>query len=129
MDTAAWAQRWRSTWERAWVAKDGAAIAALYAPDAVYRSHPFRDPERSARDYVDRVFGEEDGIECRFGEPLVTERRAAVEWWASYREGGEDVTLIGVTVLRFGDDGLVVQHTDYWAEASGRTEPFPGWGA
>ena len=56
-------------------------------------------------------------------------RCAAVEWWASYREGGADVSLIGITVLRFGDDGLVTQHTDYWAEASGRTRvPFPGWG-
>ena len=127
MDTAAAAERWRSAWERAWAAKDGAAIAALYADGAVYRSGPFREPERSARDYVDRVFAEEDAVVCRFGEPLVTGDRAAVEWWATYREGGEDVTLLGVTVLRFGDDGLVVQHTDYWSDAAGRVEPFPGW--
>jgi ketosteroid isomerase-like protein len=129
VDTAACAKRWRDTWERAWVSTDGAAIAALYAPDAVYRSHPFRDPERSARDYVERVFAEEEAIECRFGEPLVGGQRAAVEWWATYHEGGEEVTLLGVTVLRFGDDGLVVQHTDYWADAAGRAEPFAGWGA
>jgi ketosteroid isomerase-like protein len=129
MDTTELAERWRRTWERAWPAKDGAAIAALYAGDAVYRSGPLREPERSARDYVDRVFAEEEGVECRFGEPLVTGRRAAVEWWASYREGGEEVTLLGVTLLRFGDDGLVVQHTDYWGDAAGRIEAFTGWGA
>ena len=129
MEAGDLAERWRATWERAWRAKDGAAIAALYAADAVYRSHPFREPERSASDYVDRVFGEEEAIECRFAEPLVAGRRAAVEWWATYREGGEEVTLLGVTVLRFGDDGLVVQHTDYWAEAGARLEPFTGWGA
>jgi hypothetical protein len=127
--TAELAERWRSTWERAWAAKDGAAIAALYADGAVYRSSPFREPERSARDYVDRVFGEEEAVECRFGEALVTGRRAAVEWWATYREGGEEVTLTGVTVLRFGDDGLVTQHTDYWAQAEGRVSPFAGWGS
>jgi hypothetical protein len=127
VDTAACAERWRSTWERAWPAKDGAAIAALYAADAVYRSHPFREPERSARDYVDREFALEAGIECRFGEPLVTGRRAAVQWWASFEEDGKEVSLAGVTVLRFGDDGLVVQHTDYWGDAAGRVEPFPGW--
>ena len=126
MDTAAWAQRWRSTWERGWKAKDGAAIAALYAGDAVYRSHPFREPERSARDYVDRVFGEEEDVDCRFGEPLVSGRRAAVEWWASYREGGEEVSLAGVTVLRFGEDGLVLQHTDYWGETKGLSPPVFG---
>ncbi len=128
MNTAELAERWRSTWERAWPAKNGAAIAALYAGDAIYRSHPFRAPERSARDYVEREFALEERIECRFGEPLVTGARAAIEWWASYDEGGEEVTLGGVTVLRFGDDGLVTQHTDYWAEASGRAGPFAGWG-
>ena len=94
----------------------------------VYRSHPLREPERSARDYVERVFAEEEGIECRFGEPLVTGARAAVEWWASLREGGEDVTLAGVTVLRFAEDGLVAEHTDYWVSGDGRRPAFPGWG-
>jgi hypothetical protein len=127
METVDLAERWRSTWQRAWEAKDSAAIAALYAGGAVYRSHPFREPESSARDYAEREFALEDSIVCRFGEPLVSARRAAVEWWATFEEGGEQVTLIGVTVLRFGDDGLVVQHTDYWADAAGRVEPFPGW--
>ncbi|MGZ8687811.1 MAG: nuclear transport factor 2 family protein [Gaiellaceae bacterium] len=129
MNTEALAARWRETWERAWPLKDSASIAALYAGDASYRSHPFREPERSARDYVERVFAEEEAVECRFGEPLVTDARAAVEWWATYCEGGEEVTLGGVTILRFGDDGLVVQHADYWAQAFGRSQPFAGWGA
>jgi len=127
METVELAERWRSTWQLAWEAKDDAAIAALYAKGAVYRSHPFREPESRARDYVEREFALEDSIVCRFGEPLVGARRAAVEWWATFEEGGEQVTLIGVTVLRFGDDGLVVQHTDYWADAAGRVEPFAGW--
>jgi hypothetical protein len=78
---------------------------------------------------VEREFALEEAIECRFGEPLVAGRRAAVEWWASFREGGEEVSLAGVTVLRFRDDGLVVEHTDYWGETPGRTEPFAGWGS
>jgi hypothetical protein len=129
MHTAGLAARWRETWTRAWPAKDGEAIAALYAADASYRSHPFREPERSARDYVERVFAEEDDIECRFGEPIVTGERAAVEWWASWREDGADLTLAGVTVLRFGEDGLVAEHTDYWVQGDGRIPAFPGWGA
>jgi hypothetical protein len=32
-------------------------------------------------------------------------------------------------VLRFDEDGLVTRHTDYWAGAAGRSEPFQGWGA
>jgi hypothetical protein len=94
----------------------------------VYRSHPFRDPEPSPRDYVERQFAAEDEIECRFGEPLVTGDRAAVEWWASWREDGETLTLAGTTVLRFAPDGLVAEHVDYWVDGTGRLEPYAGWG-
>jgi hypothetical protein len=122
------ARRWRDTWLAAWPRRDAAAVVALYAEGAVYRAHPFRDAI-SPREYVERVFAEEEEIECRFGEPLVDGARAAVEWWASFREGGEDVTLAGTTVLRFGADGLVAEHLDYWVGDDGRRQPFPGWGS
>ena len=48
--------------------------------------------------------------------------RAAVEYWATMRVGGEEQTLAGTTLLRFDDDGLVVEHRDYWAMAEGRRE-------
>ena len=30
-------------------------------------------------------------------------------------------------MLRFDDDGKVVDHRDYWNQAEGRIEPYPGW--
>ena len=60
---------------------------------------------------------------CRFGEPVVSGDRAAVEWWASWIEEGETITLAGVTMLRFDDDGKVVDQRDYWNQAEGRIEP------
>lgn len=126
MDTVALARRWRDTWQEAWPRRDVGAIVALYAEGAAYRAHPLRDP-LSPRTYVETVFAEEEAIECWFGEPLVAGDRAAVEWWASFREDGEDTTLAGTTVLRFASDGLVVEHLDYWVGDDGRTAPFPGW--
>ena len=41
---------------------------------------------------------------------------------------GEEQTLFGLTLLRFGDDGLVADHRDYWAMQEGRRQPSPGWG-
>ena len=38
-------------WSRAWPARDADAVAALYADDAVFVSHPFREP-RSPREYA-----------------------------------------------------------------------------
>ena len=121
------ARRWRDAWAEAWPRRDVDAIAVLYRSGAAYRSHPLR-PASEPRAYLERVFAEEDAIECWFGDPLVAGHRAAVEWWASYREAGEDITLAGTTVLRFGADGLVTEHVDYWVVGSGREPPFPGWG-
>jgi ketosteroid isomerase-like protein len=128
MDTQSAARRWRDVWARAWPAKDADAIDALYTRDATYRSHPFRDPEPSPRNYVERMFAAEDEIECRFGEPIVSGDRAAVEWWGAWREAGEQVTLAGATVLRFRPDGLVAEHLDYWVQVDGRRALPPGWG-
>ena len=48
--------------------------------------------------------------------------RAAVEWWTFAREGGEDVTLAGISLLRFDAQGLVVEQRDAWAVTEGRVE-------
>jgi len=109
------ARRWRDTWAQAWPAKDVEAIAALYAPEADFRSHPFRERE-DVHAYVRRVFAEEEGeTECRFREPLVDADRAAVEYRAVLVYEGKEMTLAGTTLLRFRSDGLVVEHRDYWA--------------
>jgi ketosteroid isomerase-like protein len=114
------ARRWKDTWARAWPAKDVEAIAELYAPEADFRSHPFREPE-DAREYVRRVFAEEESeAECRFSEPLVDGDRAAVEYRAVLVYEGTEATLAGTTLLRFRADGLVVEHRDYWALEQGR---------
>ena len=129
MDVEDAARRWAGTWQRAWPAKDAAAIAALYAEGATYRSHPMREPEiGSALGYTTRQFTLEDRTECRFGSPIAAGDRAAVEWWATLVEEGREETLAGTTVLRFDDDGLVVEHVDYWVEHGGRVEPFASWG-
>ena len=71
--------------------------------------------------------GEEDAIECRFGEPVVGGDRAAVEWWSSWTEDDNDLTMAGVTILRFDADGMVVDHRDYWNQSDRREPPFEDW--
>lgn len=130
MDAEAAARRWRDTWERAWPAKDVEAIVALYSDEVPYRALVFREPDlglAGVRRYLEENFGVEDDVECRFGEPVVDGDRAAVEWWASWIEKGEPVTLAGSTFLRFNDEGLVVDHRDYWNEVNRREPPFSGW--
>jgi ketosteroid isomerase-like protein len=130
MDVETAARRWAETWERAWPAKDVEAIASLYAEDARYRALVFRAPDvglDGVRRYLRENFAVEEDVECRFGEPVARGDRAAVEWWATWVEGGRRLTLAGATVLRFDSDGRVVDHRDYWNEVERREPPFAGW--
>ena len=131
MDGAAAARRWARTWQRAWERGDVESVVALYADDAVFLSQPFRSPHQGrvgAREYVSEAFAEESGVRCWFGEPVVDGGRAAVEWWAALAEDGREITLAGVSMLRFGPDGRVVEQRDAWNQADGRREPPLGWG-
>jgi ketosteroid isomerase-like protein len=109
-------------WARAWPAADVDAIAALYAENAVFHSHPFR-ARQAPREYVAWAFDEQTAAECRFGQPLVSGDRAAVDWWGAITAKDASVeTVAGTSLLWFDADGLVVEQRDAWAGQSGRHE-------
>ena len=127
-DDAAW--RWAAVWSQAWPAKDVETIVALYAEEVRYRALAFREPDRGragVRAYLQQNFAVEQDIECWFGEPVAANERAAVEWWASWEEAGHQVTMAGVSLVRFDEDGLVTDQRDHWNEEDRREPPYPGW--
>ena len=106
----------------AWPREDVEAIDALYAPGAVFYSHPFREPQAPS-EYAAWAFGEQREAECRFGVPIVQGARAAVDWWGVVTSAvGSVETLAGTSLLRFDDAGLVTEQRDVWAEHKGRLE-------
>lgn len=109
--------RWRDTWERCWRAHEPREIIALYTEDAYFRSHPFRKAQ-TPREYIEPTLAGEASTECWFGDPIVTDDRAAVEWRGEtkLKDGGVE-TIAGVSLLRFNDDGLVIEQRDFWAAA------------
>jgi len=126
VETTAAARRWAEVWSQAWPRADTDAIAALYADDAVFYSHPFRASQTPA-EYVAWAFGEQVEAECRFGEPVAADDRAAVDWWAVITDRhGSRQTVAGTSLLRFDADGLVVEQRDAWADEAGRRE-LPDW--
>jgi SnoaL-like domain len=130
MDAAAAAQRWADTWSRAWPQHDAEAIIALYADTAAYRVPAFRPLYRGpegVRRYLGEQFPVEENVECWFGQPIVSGSRAAVEWWASWTEQGQELTFAGVTVLHFDEQGQVVEHRDYFNDVERREPPYAGW--
>ena len=130
-DSTAAARRWAEVWKSAWEAKDTEAIVALYHPDVVFSTQPFRTPylrRAGVREYVSQAFNEEEGPRVWIGEPVVDGNRAAIEWWAAVTENGLETTLAGTSVLRFDADGLVEEQRDSWNQIHGRREPPEGWG-
>lgn len=130
MDISSIARRWAEVWRTGWTAKDIEPMASFYAPEATYLSVPFREPDRGiegVRGYLTREFGVESEIECWFRSPIVDGNKAAIEWWASWAEGGEELTLAGSTFLTFRDDGLIVDHRDYWNQINERRPPYQSW--
>ncbi len=119
MDTSAAARRWVDVWRKGWAELEPDPVVALYAEGAFFLAQPFREPEPVA-EYVRREFAEEDQPEPWFGEPIVDGDRAAVEWHAHVREDGLDVTLAGVSLLRFDGEGRCVEQRDTWAVETGR---------
>lgn len=126
------AQEWITAYGRAWVGRDPEAAATLFTEDAVYRSSPFREPHlgsQGIRDYWTRATSTQEGLDLRFGEPVVEGRKAVVEWWAIMRDQGAWITLPGCLLLRFAEDGRCEELREYWHVEDGRHEPPPGWGA
>lgn len=125
------ARRWADAWKRGWESLDPEPILALYAPDALLSTEPFRQPYRGhdgVREYVTRVLGEEEDPQVWVSVPIVQGDRAAVSWWASLREEGADTTLAGTSVLRFDAEGLVIEQWDAWNTLDQRRDPPKDFG-
>jgi hypothetical protein len=124
-------QEWIEAYGRAWRERDPAAAARLFTDTAVYRSHPLREPHLGTdaiQEYWSRATRDQEDIELRFGTPIVADDRAAVEWWAQMRAGGEEITLPGILYLRFAPDGRCAELREAWHYEDGRHPPPPGWG-
>jgi len=94
-----------------------ARFPAYYAADAC-----FKDPFNEVRGLssIQRIFTHlfEQVAAPRFvvGERLLAGHTAVLIWELHYRSSSPQV-IRGVSHLRFGDDGKVVWHRDYWDAA------------
>lgn len=131
MDGTHAARRWADVWRRGWEARDLESVVALYSSDALLSSQAFRKPylgRDGVRTYVAQAFDEEREVRASMGVPIVSGDRAAIEWWAALVENDREITLAGVSMIRFDAKGLVIEQRDSWNQTDGRREPAPGWG-
>ena len=124
-------REWIDAYSRAWVEADSDAAAALFTDDASYRWHPLREPEvgrDGVRSYWETVTATQSDVQVRFGGPVESGRRTAVEFWTIMRNEGEFVTLPGLMLLRFDSDGLCEELREYWNLEPGSHDPPQSWG-
>ena len=124
---------WIASYGRAWEERDADAAAALFASNAVYRDHPLGPPHLGSdgvHKYWSDVTVTQSAVSVRFGTPVVAadEMRAAVEFWVTMVNGGNDVTLMGILMLLFADDGRCSELREAWHFEAGHHEPPAGWG-
>jgi hypothetical protein len=127
VNPAEWIDAYRSAWHEA----DPEAAARLFTDDALYCSHPFRPPavgHEGVTDYWRTATATQEGQHVRFGAPVASGNRVAVEFWATLRNSGEEITLPGCMLLRFAADGRCEELREYWFVEPGTHSPAPNWG-
>jgi ketosteroid isomerase-like protein len=126
-----WVMEWIEDYAAAWRTGDVEVIGELFSEDAVYRSSPFRPPlvgREAIRGYWEEACSTQEDVSLRVGAPLVQGNRVAVEWWATMRDAGSEVTLPGALILRFSPGGRCAELREYWHIEDGLVDPPDGWG-
>ncbi len=127
MDVTTWIEGYRRAWEEG----DDELVLSLFTEDATYRSLVFEEPHvghEGIGAYWREVTSHQSDVTVRMGRPFVDGDRVAVEWWTQMDVDGDDLTLPGCLLLRFGDDGRCTSLREYWNPMAGRVEPPPEWG-
>lgn len=124
-------ERWIEAYRDAWERRDAQAAAALFTPDATYRSNivePAHQGQEGVRAYWESVTVAQDDVRVRMGRPFVDGDRVAVEFWTTMKVEGEAVSLPGCLLLDFTADWQCWRLREYWHYLPGHHEPPAEWG-
>ncbi|WP_240154483.1 MULTISPECIES: nuclear transport factor 2 family protein [unclassified Burkholderia] len=124
------AQAWVDGLEAAWRARDVDAVAALFAPDAIYFQGPFGEPHRGPdgiRKHWIGVLDKQIDPRIWFDRALQDGHRGVVEWWCILHDPVTRVprTGSGVLTMRFAADGRCTHFHEYWHRLVDTALPCP----
>lgn len=108
------ATAWAARYFEAWKTNDGATVASLFAPDAVYFYGPFREPARGRDEIVRRWTGNPPppDVIAKYEVVAVNGDTAVVHWTVSF----DRTEMDGVLILRFDEHGACCEHREWYAE-------------
>ncbi len=118
---------WLEAYGRAWERRDPEAAATLFSPDARYFETPFAAPA-TGRDGVRAYWADatrnQTDISFSFDIVSVSAGRGVARWRSRFTRlsTGASVTLDGIFLLEFDDDGLCRELHEWWHRSEGTPE-------
>ncbi len=112
-------EHWLGRYGSAWVERDPAAAAALFAKDARYFETPFDPPftgRQAIREYWEDVPRSQTNITFDSRPLAITGSTAIAAWKATFTRvpSGARVELDGVFVLSFDGGGTCTELREWW---------------
>jgi hypothetical protein len=116
-------ESWIDAYVLAWAANDPKAIGDLFAENARYYTHPFRDPWVGRDEIVRRWVENPDSPgswSADYGPVAVYESTGVIRGTTTYfhPDGSVRTTYANVYVIEFDDDGLAREFTEFFMEAN-----------
>lgn len=112
--------RWLVAYGRAWETGDPAAVAVLFATDAIYHETPF-DPPLIGVGAIEAYWREGAGqaqrdVVFQYDIVAVSQDRGVSQWTASFVRvpSGIRVHLDGMLAARFDADGRCMEFREWW---------------
>jgi len=116
-------QAWIDGYVRAWESNDPAEVGALFAEDARYYTHPFREPWQGRDDIVKRWTGHQDAPgswQCQYRAIAVGGNTGVVRGRTSYfkEDGSVETEYANVFVIQLNGEGQATEFTEFFVEAN-----------
>ena len=110
---------WLDSYKRAWEARDPAAAAALFTPDASYREMPFEPPIEGAAAiaaYWARAVAGQKDVSFTYEVLACAGDEGLCHWHCAFTAdpGGDHVDLDGIFRCRFADPAHVDRFQEWW---------------
>ena len=110
---------WLDAYGDAWESKDPDKAANLFSADASYRVTPFEKPHsgpEGIREYWANVTAGQRNVEFQFEPLAVAGNTGFAQWSATFDvdPDGPSITLDGVFVLDFDENGKCQQLREWW---------------
>ena len=112
-------EAWLESYGEAWETRDAEAAAALFSADAEYYETPFVAPavgREGIRSYWANATRNQKDVNFSYEIVSTSGKQGVARWWATFTRcsSGATVSLDGVFLLEFDDEGLCRELREWW---------------